>query len=154
MSIELANNLMASFGLTIGIEGLCLDDQGYCCLQIDALDVHLQYDPAQDSLILFARLGPLDEESLADGCVWMMKSNLFWAGTNGATLALQPDSNQVFLQTRTSIRDMDTARFERWMSDFVGSAERWVANLAQINTGAPVAAPQLGAMPGAGALFV
>ena len=157
MSLDLANNLLNTFGLTIGIDGLRLDDQGYCCLRFDALDTHFQYDQADDSLVLFARLGALDEDALAEGCAWMMNANLFWAGTNGATLALQPGPNLVFLQTKTPVQAMDYPRFERWLGEFVSAADRWAANLQQLNAGEPLAPAVAVAgpdAPGANALFV
>lgn len=158
MSVELANNLLNTFGLTVGLDGLCLDDQGYCCLRFDALDTHLQYDPANDHLVLFAQLGKLDEDALAEGCAWMMNANLFWAGTNGGTLAVQPDVNLVFLQTKTPIQGIDYPRFERWVGEFVSATDQWVANIQKLNAGeTPTAAETetaAASVPGANGVFV
>ncbi|MDQ5907966.1 MAG: hypothetical protein QG599_57 [Pseudomonadota bacterium] len=156
MSVELANNLLNTFGLTIGIDGLCLDEQGYCCLRFDALDTHFQYNQANDNLVLFAQLGKLDEDALADGCTWMMNANLFWAGTNGGTLAVQPGVNLVFLQTRTPIQGMDYPCFERWVGEFVSATDQWVLNIQKLNAGETLAAAETAeaTVPGANALFV
>ena len=157
MPVALANTLLNTFGLTIGIDGLSLDDQGYCCLRFDALDTHFQYDPANDRLVLFAQLGALDEDALAEGCVWMMNANLFWAGTNGGTLAVQPGVNQVFLHTKTSIQGMDYPHFERWVGELVSAADQWVLNIEKLNNGepiTPVEADTAASVPGANAVFV
>lgn len=139
MSLELANNLLNAFGITIGLDGLSLDDQGYCCLRFDDLDTHLQYDQESDHLVVFARLGKLEEEAKADGCAWMMAANLFWAGTNGATLALQPSVNLVFIQAKVLVQGLESERFQSWMEAFVGAADRWVGNLEKLNTGESLA---------------
>lgn len=135
MSLELANNIIAEFGRNVGIEGLALDEQGYCCLRFDSLDTHFQYDASTESLVLFTRVGVLEEESLTEGLADMMSANLFWGGTRGATLAYQPGDNFVFLQAKTLVQGIDFRQFEHWISEFVASAEYWEKYLTELNAG-------------------
>ncbi len=135
MSLELANQLLADLGKTIGINDLVLDADGYCCLRFDDLEYHLQYNSDSESLVVFSRIGVLQEDNQAEGLALMMSANLFWSGTNGATLACQPGDNLVFLQNKTRVQGLDYQQFEQWLTEFVGTAEGWVKRIDQVNEG-------------------
>lgn len=135
MSIEQANNLIKRFGDSIELIDLQLDDGGYCCLNFDEMQTHLQYDFEKERLILFSKVGVLGEDVKNHACASMLSANLFWSGTNGGTLCLQPEDNIVFLIDKKEIQSFDFQKFEKWMTDFVNAAEDWLKHIAEFNAG-------------------
>jgi len=41
---ERVNDVIGQFGKDVGIEGLCLDERGYCCLFFDDIGINLEID--------------------------------------------------------------------------------------------------------------
>lgn len=130
MSIEILRGLLRDFGAGIGLPDLAPDDQGYCCLQIgEQMKVSLQYEADEQNLVLFARLCAIDVAMREDAFEMMLTGNLFWAQTKGATLAVEPADNLVFLQAKESVLSLDLPRFNRLLENFVETGETWVQRL-------------------------
>jgi Tir chaperone protein (CesT) family len=134
MTIELCNQLLSEFGSSIGLDELRLDATGYCCLRFDALEVRLQFDAADDSLVAFSQLGQLDGDAKAEACELMLGANLFWSGTGGATLALEVSDTVVYIATSTRAT-LDYPGFEEWLGSFVAAADHWAGVVGRINGG-------------------
>jgi hypothetical protein len=133
MSIDTAQQLIGALGAGIGLPDLRLDDDGYCLLSVDDLELHLQYDADGDDLIAFSRLGSLDEDALPQAAPLLLQANLFWSGTNGATLALQPGDLGVMLQNRHAVAGLEPGTLDRWLEGFVTAAEQWTGIVAELN---------------------
>lgn len=124
-------SLLASLGQSIGLPDLAPDDEGYCALSFDDLMVHLQYDPAQDELLAFARLGEIDDDEPAELYARMLAANLFWQGTGGATLGVQPEDGMVFLCRKTPLGPLDDGGFQQLLEQFVNTADSWRGEVAR-----------------------
>jgi len=115
-----------------GLEDLTLLDEEDADLQVvtfDQLEVMIIWHEPTQSIRLNAELGPA--ESLTRNQLWLMlDANCFWAGTNGASLALDQGSNRVFLQDRMPIERLDDETFLTWLPSFVQTAERWANQIA------------------------
>jgi len=146
MSIETVNEFLAELGQTVGLPELRLDEDGYCCLSFDALETHLQHDGDRDALVVFARLGALAEEVASEAYELLLSANLFWAGTNGATLSVEPADRLVYLAASTPLAGLEYPDFEAWLGGFVAAADRWTENVAKLNSGEE-AAPTESPMP-------
>ncbi len=138
MSRQAADELLAAFAGTVGLDECSLDPEGYCHLQFDELDVHLQLDDGPGELVLFCRLGGLDGEPRPEVYETLLAANLFWAGTNGGTLSLEPTDGSVYLATKTLVAGLEYPDFESWLGGFVAAADRWTANLATLGAGGSV----------------
>jgi hypothetical protein len=123
--------LLTSLGQSIGLPELAPDEGGYCALSFDDLMVHLQHDPEQDELLVFARLGEIDDDEPAQLYARMLAANLFWQGTGGATLGLQPEDGMVFLCRKTPLRALDDAAFQQLLEQFVNTADSWRGEVAR-----------------------
>lgn len=137
MAIELGNKLIQEFGKTIEIPNLTLDEQGYCCLQFDNITTHLQYNEESEQLVIFVNLGPLSADTTPQGVANLLAANLFWMGTRGATLALEPEINNVHILDKIRVRGLDNTAFLKWIETFVDTAEKWTKRIASGNINGP-----------------
>jgi len=93
-------------------------------ITFDQLEVMIIWHEPTQCVRLNAELGPAD--ALTRDQLWLMlDANCFWAGTNGASLALDQGSSRVFLQDRMPIERLDDATFLSWLPAFVQTAESW-----------------------------
>lgn len=129
---ENLQGLLSAVGAKLGIPGLALDDAGACSLVFDGrTTINLQADSLAGNLILFAELGAL---RAADTNIYasLLEANLFWKGTGGGTLAVEPQSRAVLLQYQDSLVGMDQVRFEQILERFISAAEQWTSRLAEM----------------------
>lgn len=135
MSLETYAALIETFGRSIGLEGAAPDAEGYCAMSFDELVVHFQYDGEDDSLTLFARIGTADEDRLEGIYAMLLGANLFWQGTKGATLSVDPDIQAVFIADRRELAHLSDGLFRDWLGGFIDIAEHWTDRLATANAG-------------------
>jgi hypothetical protein len=138
MSLDLFKSHLDAFGRSIRLSGLEPDEEGYVAIGFDDLIVHLQLEAGSDRLVAFARLGTIEDERRETILAVLLGANLFWQGTQGATLAVEPDSDMVFIQTNAVLRGLDEPGFETWLGDFLDIADHWTRRLAALNAGEPV----------------
>lgn len=137
MSVETFKSLLSAFGNGIGLPELEPDAEGYVALSFDDLPVHLQYEAEEDVVVAFCRIGTIDEDRREGILSWLMGANLFWQATRGATIAVEPVEDIVFVQQRIELPRTEPARFEAWLGTFVDVAEHFKGRLAAVNAGAP-----------------
>ncbi len=103
---DTANAALA--GLTADVaEGLTLDDGGVCRLVFnDGGNIYVVLDAASADLIVWSPAGIVAIEDGADALRTLLQANLFWGGTNGATLALATDGETVILQRRVPLHGL------------------------------------------------
>lgn len=138
MSRESYAALLAGFGQSLGLPGVAPDEEGYCALSFDELIVHFQYDDEADEVTAFAKLGEVDEDRAEGIYAMLLAANLFWQGTKGGTLAVEPDTGTAFIADRRPAVLLDEARFQDWLGQFVEIADHWRARLAKANAGGPL----------------
>lgn len=141
---EQFDRVLAAFGATVGLDRLALDEAGTGALFIDEVAVNLEVDEAQGRLLLYAALG-VPEGDPAAAHVAMLEANLFWQGTAGATLALQPETGAALLVRALPMAELDEVGFETALQTFVEMAEAWEGRL-QV-AGDPAATEPFSPMP-------
>jgi Tir chaperone protein (CesT) family len=103
---EIANAALAGLAPDAG-EELGLDEEGVCRLVFDGGgNVYVVLDAASADLIVWSPAGFVPREERATALPTLMQANLFWGGTNGATLALAPDGETVILQRRVPLHGL------------------------------------------------
>lgn len=125
---EAVASVLAAFGDGIGLDGLALDEAGIGTLFIDDVAVNLELDEGSGRLLLYAGLG-IPEGDPAAIHVELLEANLFWQGTGGATLALQPETGAVLLVQALPVAGLDAIGFETALQRFVDTAEAWEQRL-------------------------
>jgi hypothetical protein len=118
------------------MDDLALDETGLCTLGFDEQIVNIHFDERSSNLVLFAALGSLPVEGRERALALLMEANLFWSGTGGATLALEPGANVVMLHHQVRA-DMEQADFEALLQQFVDLSDYWSGKLADGGGAAP-----------------
>lgn len=117
--------LIDELGSRMGLDGLALDDDGATSLRFDGRTiVNLQYRPSEEVLLLYTDLGaPAAGEALYGD---LLRGNLFWRSTLGATLSLSGDEPpHVILASTVAWRGLDGPRLAARMETFIATAEDW-----------------------------
>ncbi len=111
-------------GHALGLGDAVLDANGACAMQFDErYIVTIQCDEAEDALCFHADLGDLPRPQT---CVDLLRANLFWQGTGGATLALSHDDPpRVILARSVAWRGAGTAALLEVLETFVNTVEEW-----------------------------
>lgn len=141
--------LFQDFGKNIGIEGLALDDHGYCCLFFDELGVNLEVDEASNQLFLYANIGDLPPrgerlalyELLLDG-------NSFFQGTDGGTLGVDTETGLAALVTTLPVAGLDVNGLEGALQRFVELVRDWQERCRKVMEAPHVREEPLGASEG------
>jgi hypothetical protein len=105
---DIANAALAGLAAEAS-EGLQLDDDGVCRLVFErGGNMYFILDAAAADLIVWSPAGVLPPEPQQQATVLreLMQANLFWGGTNGATLSLASDGETVILQRRVALHGL------------------------------------------------
>lgn len=136
MSLELYKTLLSELAKNVGLESLEPDEDLYCCLGFDdKIITHLQYNEENEVLMLFAQLGVIDESMISEIYPKLLKANLFWQGTGGATIGVDDETREVLMCYQVPISTMDVVRFQELMEGFINTAELWINTLEAITQG-------------------
>jgi Tir chaperone protein (CesT) family len=128
--------LMAELGQRMGLGELALDADGACALRFDGRSViNLQHRPNEDALWLYADLGvPASGPALYGD---LLRGNLFWRTTFGATLSLSGDEPpHVILALQIPWRGLTGAQLASRLESFLHTAEDWGELVADRGDGA------------------
>lgn len=138
--------LLAELGRMAGIEGLATNEQGVCILVFaPGTHLNLMADPSTGHVVLWSPLGDLPAGRRAETLELLMRANLFWNGTQGATVGLMPQSDEVVLACRLPLDGLGVEALRRAVELMVESAEdlvRRIGDAGAAATAATAAAPE------------
>jgi hypothetical protein len=122
--------LIGELGQKMGLGHLALDAEGACALRFDGRAiVNMQYRPDEDAGWLYADLGipASGPELYAD----LLRGNLFWRATLGATLSLSGDEPaHVILAQSIPWRGLNGIDLAARLETFLNTVEDWEALVA------------------------
>ena len=122
--------LIGELGQKMGLGHLALDAEGPCALRFDGRAiVNMQYRPDEDALWLYTDLGipASGPELYAD----LLRGNLFWRATLGATLSLSGDEPpHVVLALSTPWHGLNGIELAAKLETFLNTVEDWEALIA------------------------
>lgn len=125
--------LIQELGKAVGLPDLKPDEDNYCCLGFDEKIVtHLQYNAENDVLMLFTQIGTIDENKVTDIYPRLLKANLFWQGTGGATLGVDDETREVMLAYQVPLEVLDFPKLQELLEGFVNTSELWINTLEAV----------------------
>jgi hypothetical protein len=125
------DELLKAFGTATGAAGLATEESGVCILVFDKRTwINLLADTATDHLVVWSTLGALPAQGAETTLRALMRANLFWNGTRGATLGLMPESDNVVLAIRRPMDETDVEVLRDLIELMVEQAEAFTAMLA------------------------
>ncbi len=136
MSLNNYRALLTKLGENVGLPDLAPDEDNYCCLGFDdKIIVHLQYNEENEVLMLFGQLGEIKEEWAEQLYPRILKANMFWQGTGGATLGVDDETREIMMSYQIGIRFLDFPKFQELLEGFINTAELWINTLEAVQSG-------------------
>jgi hypothetical protein len=125
------DELLKAFGTATGVPNLATEDNGACILVFDQRTrINLLVDHTTENLVVWSTLGALPGDKPETVLRRLMKANLFWIGTQGATLGLMPESDDVVLAIRRPVAGVDGQGLADLVELMVERAETLAATVA------------------------
>lgn len=137
------NRLLTDFGNALGLEGLALDENGYCCLSFDDVVVNIESVGDSSLVLLYSSLGALPADAGPEVCRRLLEANYFFHGTGGATIGVDGPTGGVAITRVVDAAGMEVLDWEAVIKAFVDAAESCAA-LFEV---APAAAEAAAAVP-------
>lgn len=136
MSVENFRRLVSDLGKNVGLPDLAPDAEDYCCLGFDdKIIVHLQYNKDRETMMMFCQIGIVEKPFREYIFPRVLKANMFWQGTGGATLGANEDTGEVLMAYQTSVNFMDYPKFQELLEGFINTAELWIDTIASVQKG-------------------
>lgn len=140
---------LKAFGLSIGIEGLTLDEDQSCTLIVDDLMFTLQWKSESQALLVYAPVGQIDMANPNTAqLLEILEANCLGMGTGGLALGLQPSFGAVVLSGQLPTRNLEPVVLEHYITFFVEMALEWTGRLKQAQNDGQNPAEASGMPPG------
>lgn len=125
---------LAALAAELELEGLVLDEDDQCLLEIDDQALLMQHfaEGEAEAVVLYVDLGPLAPRAERAAMRALLVANTSWRETGGGALGLAPDSGHATLMSRLDLAGIDPDGFVDRVGDLVEAAAAWRARLAEI----------------------
>jgi len=138
--LEKCKTLLDLLSKTLNLESLVLDEDGQVFLLFDnALLVRIALEADRNVFSISSKISELedveDEKLKSDLFQELLEGNLFWAGTQGATLGLDEMTNSIVMRIEEPLYALEYERFEKIIEDFVNAVEFWSQHVESIKNG-------------------
>lgn len=121
---ESFNRLLADLAARVGSAAVEANDDGSCHMSFEPdTELSMLANPLDGSLFLWTSPGMLSGDKEA-ACRRLLEANLFWRGTDGATLSLLPESDNIVLTMRQPLEGLDAAGLQDLIERMVEQSER------------------------------
>ena len=144
--------LMEEAGRTLGVDLLAHD--GTTQLEIDGMAVSVLEMPELEAVVLNGVIGEPPPQGLAALHRAMLEANFNFAGTAGATLAVDPDDGALTLTRLAPLPLLDTTKFLALLERFVNVLETWRTIVADYRPDESAPASPADGAPGLGDGFL
>ncbi len=142
MSLEKFKSLLTEFSEAYNLSNLNLTEPNICRLSFDTkIKVALSLKEDEDTLVFFSEIIAVPKNKLHEAYLLLLRANMFWIGTAGATLGFNPEKHMATLGRQERIANLDLPAFEKILQDFVNTVEYWQNRLTQLNENDPTEGP-------------
>lgn len=130
MSQEHVANLVKQFGADYEIDGLTLDENGYCCLMFDEIVVNLEAGE-DGQLFLYANVGTAPEDGREGFFQMLLEANYLYKNTAGGVIGYDAEHDIVLLTIQTPGSTLEKSSFETLLENFVNVAATWTQRVSE-----------------------
>lgn len=123
-TMQVIQKLINELGIELGLEGLTLDEFGYCCLEFPEKTINLEADE-QGTVFAYAHLGSLPEQDREDFYAKLLEANYFCQETGGGTIGIDREANVVVLMMQTHVAMLNSGDLHRVLQNFINVAVTW-----------------------------
>nr|AAF63399.1 potential ORFB-specific chaperone [Erwinia amylovora] len=127
---------------------LSLEAGQLCCLQVNGLEMTLEWLEQQNMLFVYLSVGTLSGTESSTLLSDILAANLFHYGSSdGAAFGLDKEKNELLLFQRFQLSSVDEASFVSACVQMIEVAKRWQGKFLH-GRALPTAAPRMLAQPG------
>lgn len=100
-----AEEILESLGRFLELDDLNFSEvDDTCILQLDdKIQVNITLNSNNDTIVLHHLMGTLPEENRSEVLEQLLEANLFWSGTNDATISMERDTGLVIIARALAI---------------------------------------------------
>ena len=127
-------NILATFGSSIGIDGLCPDENGVCSIQFDEVIVNLECSEDGQELYAYSQLCPLPDSNDDRLALYgfLLELNSLFKGTDGGVLGIEPALRLVTYTNRLAMNALDATELDTRLGRHVDTVESLRASIAEL----------------------
>jgi hypothetical protein len=125
-----ADHLLGQLAAQVGLPGCALDEAGGASLALDDVVISLHLEEATGRLLLLAPIGTPARPEVRTLSA-LLAANLLWAGTQGATVAMDPHSLALVLQHAIAVPGAEIAALEAVLTGMADTVARLRAMIAR-----------------------
>lgn len=122
MTVE---ELIGAFATEFGIGPVRPDETGAYHLDFDDMTVAFRETGDGTRLLVFGEVGQLPDGGAEVFCRVMLKAMFLEGTVSGATFALAPETERVFLQLQKPLAELAPDPFKTTVESFVNELEKW-----------------------------
>jgi hypothetical protein len=132
---EEVNCLLQKLGKVLDLSSLALDSNNHCLILFDdKIVLNLELSEEDQALIVYSYIGivPFSGKELV--LEILLEANFFWKTSNGATFAIDKQTQTLVLQQKFPLPLQHFESFEDNLAVFVDVAEAWIERIDEICT--------------------
>ncbi|WP_205954534.1 type III secretion system chaperone [Pantoea stewartii] len=130
----LIQDLLSVLARRLGTGELVLDANNLCCIQVDTLEMNVEFVEQQKYLFVYISVGVVSARQHGSFLMDVLSANLFYHGTNGeAAFSLDHATSELMLFQRVNITSIDEAIFVEHCVQLIEVAKKWQTTLQIYN---------------------
>lgn len=135
MSRQFLQGILNEYAELVGMSPVELDSHDYCCLKYEpSIFLNLQWHDASKQVICYIPCGQLPAGEHLAVYRAMLEANFFWQKTGGATLAIDHNTDSVWLiDKRLPSAFTNVNELSRYFETIISAAENWNIQLFNNN---------------------
>jgi hypothetical protein len=132
---EEVNCLLQKLGKILDLSSLTLDSNNHCLILFDdKIVLNLELSEEDQALIIYSYISVVPFAGKELVLEILLEANFFWKISNGATFALDKQTQTLVLEQKFSLPLVNFNSFEDNLAVFVDVAEAWIERIDGICT--------------------
>lgn len=125
--------VLRDFGAAIGVPEMKLDERDYLAITTgEGFGLNFDYFDEDSALVVYTTAGDIPEEHRVDLYEEMLKANLFWNTTGGATLCIDPEGESALVTAHIRTNGLDAPTLVNFVTNLCRVAAMWNARLREL----------------------